>query len=84
MNTEPADYRQQQECEEEERWICEEEQNFLDLQQAKKDVARMDWLVKQPNIGIWETCFGRYKYYAGESFGNLRDVVDAAMEKENK
>ena len=54
------------------------------LAQYKADAERLDWLETQGMIGIGHTQWGEYRYYAGDMFKPIREVIDSAIAGKKK
>lgn len=55
-----------------------------ELTRLRSDTERMDWLDCQGMIGISHESYGDYRYYAGNGFPPIREVIDKQMAKEKK
>ena len=48
----------------------------------QKDAERLNWLDEQGMIAIGHKGCGEYRYYAGDLFPAIRQVIDPAMQED--
>ena len=54
------------------------------VSEDRKDAERLNWLDEQGMIAIGHKGCGEYRYYAGDLFPAIRQVIDQARQKDRK